>query len=83
MGGAEEASTDHVSKGVVFLVEGEDGSGWHACISNVSRMSQRYMAMYRRVLTSINLDVYLILAGGEEDCLVPGIQSQCLDKCRR
>lgn len=58
VGGAEEASTDHVGKGVVFLVKGEDSSGWHACISNVSRMSHgiwRCTGEYLRVSTSTSI----------------------------
>lgn len=39
MGGAKETGADHVAKGVVFLMEGEDGSGGHACILRVSVMS--------------------------------------------
>jgi hypothetical protein len=67
VGSFQETSADHVAEGVVFLVESENGGRGKAWNSSSAIAHSPALAME---LTSIDLDVDLVLARAEQNGLI-------------
>jgi hypothetical protein len=65
---SQETSTEHVAEGVILLVESEDGGRGKAWNS----VSVRLLTLLNEhdKLTSVNLDIDLVLARAEQDSLI-------------
>lgn len=71
MGVLQETRTNHVSKGMVLLVESEDGGRWDTCFVLFYLAFAQDLPQRCRQHTSINLHVNLVLAISKNKRLVP------------